>query len=84
MIKYTVILFSNYKIEKIEIEKETEKSYWINGNRNAKRTEYSAAFDTFDEAKEYAVKHIENKYLASKKRTAKLLDDLTEVIKLEE
>jgi len=84
MTKYNAILFSDYKIKKIQIEKETEKSYWISGNRSAKRNEYSALFDTYDEAKTYAVKHIEAKYLSSKKRTANLLSLMESVIKREE
>lgn len=40
-------------IETVEVERETEASVWINGQRNAKRTEYHSYFDTFAEAKQH-------------------------------
>ena len=84
MTKYKVILFGNYDIKKIEIEKETKKSYWVKGIRSAKTSEYSALFDSFDEAKQFTIKRIENKYLVSKKRTEDLLELFTDVIKRED
>ena len=40
-------------IEAVEVERETEASVWVNGQRNGKRTEYHSYFNTFKEAKQY-------------------------------
>jgi len=41
---------SEAKIREVEIEKETEKSVWINGNRSAKRSEWANYYDTWEDA----------------------------------
>lgn len=38
------------RIERVEIERETEKSVWICGNRNAKRSEWYNYYDTWEDA----------------------------------
>ena len=51
-IKYRTCLNT---IEKIEIDRETDKSVWVNGQRQAKAGGYYAYFDTFGEAKGFLI-----------------------------
>jgi hypothetical protein len=37
-------------ITPVEIERETDKSVWVNGNRNAKQSDWATYFDTWEEA----------------------------------
>jgi multidrug efflux pump subunit AcrA (membrane-fusion protein) len=39
------------KITQVEVERETDISVWINGHRNAKRSEWNNYYDTWEEAK---------------------------------
>jgi len=48
-------------IHEIEVERETEKSIWIRGNRELKHTEYSRIFDTYCEAYEFVVSLLNGK-----------------------
>jgi len=54
IIKYKAEIYSR-SIKRIEIERETKSSIWINGHRSAKRSKYKNYFDTFDIAKKYLV-----------------------------
>lgn len=54
MIKYEADT-SWLKISKVEVERETKNSVWINGRRNAKLSGWKSYFDTFQEAKEYLI-----------------------------
>jgi len=38
-------------IKKVEAERETEKSIWVDNRRSLKRSAYGHYYDTFDEAK---------------------------------
>ena len=49
-------------IKKVKVERETEYTVWINGNRCSKKTEYSQFWNTFDEAKS----HLIDKYTRQK------------------
>lgn len=40
-------------ITAIDVEKETEKSVWINGRREAKHSSWATYHDTWEEAKTY-------------------------------
>lgn len=55
MTKYSCRLNNRWgceaKIEEIEVEKESEKSVWIEGNRNAKMSDYANYYSSWDEAK---------------------------------
>lgn len=42
-------------IKAVEIEKETDKCYWVKGVRNSKKTSYTAMFDTLEDAKTYVI-----------------------------
>lgn len=35
-------------IEEVEVEKETDKSVWINGQRSAKHSDYANYYDSWD------------------------------------
>ncbi len=54
-IKYQIKLSNRWDneadIQPIEIEKETSKSVWIDGNRTLKRSSYWNFYDSFKEAK---------------------------------
>jgi len=41
----------NPKIEVVEVERETDSSIWVNGNRFSKRGAWKSYFNTFEEAK---------------------------------
>lgn len=49
------------KIEKIEIERETEKMVFYEGRKELKRSDYQSWFDTFDEAKQSLVEKAEGR-----------------------
>lgn len=42
---------SDARIEEVDVERETEASIWINGQRSAKRSEWSNYYDTWEDAK---------------------------------
>lgn len=50
MKKYRVETYSNQPIDVIEIDRETESSFWIRGLRSAKSPGYLEIFDTWEEA----------------------------------
>ena len=43
------------KVERLDIEKETEKTVTINGRRENKRSDWQNWHDTFDDAKQFLV-----------------------------
>lgn len=51
--KWKANLGYGYEIESILVEKETEHSVWINGDRSSKRSSYSNYFNSFQEAKDF-------------------------------
>jgi len=56
MIKYRIDKYSEtpeFRISKVEIEKETDTSVWIRGMRNNKHSSFHNYFDTWKEAHEY-------------------------------
>ena len=59
MIKYRVEIPWRWdaaaEIIEVEVEKETDKSVWINGSRNAKVSEDANYYDTWEEAKDALV-----------------------------
>ena len=83
MVKYEVCSYST-DIKKVEIERETDKSVFINGNRRAKMSEWSKYFHTFDEAKSNLVERctLELERCRRKYHTAK--DDFDKVLLLVE
>ena len=49
------------KIEEVEVDRETESSVWVNGNRLQKSTEYHTYHDTWDAAHSYLLERAKNK-----------------------
>jgi hypothetical protein len=49
------------KIEEVEVERESKSSVWINGRRNAKRSDYHNYFDTWLDAKQAIVNRQESR-----------------------
>jgi poly(3-hydroxyalkanoate) synthetase len=45
--------FGRQLIEAVEVERETDSSVWIKGNRNAKITSYHKYWDSWEEAHAY-------------------------------
>lgn len=54
------------EIETVEVERETDKSVWINGQRNAKRTDWFNYWNTFIEAKNHLMIVAEKKINAAR------------------
>jgi len=61
MKKYMTKELSKPSVEIVEVEKETDKSVWINGRRNSKRSSYENYFDSLLEAKNYLYKRQESR-----------------------
>lgn len=61
MILYRV-RFSNYrtKIEEVEVERATKKSFWLRGNRYSRNSDGQDMFDTLQQAKGFALKALKN------------------------
>ena len=62
MIKYKTSGISFGKlIEEVDIEKETDKSVWINGRRLSRRSSWDSYHDTWDDAKKFLLDIAEQK-----------------------
>ena len=70
------------KLEKVNIEKETEKSYWIKGSRYKKRTSYSVLFKTRPEAKQFIINKQLEKIEATKRQVVYLENELEKINQL--
>jgi len=68
------------KLEKVNIEKETEKSYWIKGSRYKKHTSYNKLFKTRPEAKQFIINE-QLKKIESAKSQLSYLENELEIIK---
>lgn len=68
-------------IQKVEIDKETKDSVWLNGNKYSVRkiNSYESYHDTFNEAKEY-LKQKQLKEIESLKNSIKYYEDKLEKI----
>ncbi len=67
-VKYVTEHDWGVSIKQTEIDKETEKSVWIDGRRNAKRSDWYNYFDTWGEARDFLMGKAEEKL-----RTARLM-----------
>lgn len=68
MIKY----LTKFKtIERVEVERETDSSVWVNGRRNAKRGEYWNYWNTWDDAKAFLLKEAEDNLISARLRLSK-------------
>lgn len=84
MIKYQVGgFFKKNPIEPVEVEKETEKSIWINGCIRRKTSGYEKYFDTWQEAHDYLKNQAESKISRLSAELEKQRNKLETLLKLE-
>lgn len=65
--KYKTLSFET-RIDKVEVEKETDKSVWVDGRSFRKLSGYECYFDTFEEAKSYYLERAGSKVISAKKQ----------------
>jgi predicted metal-binding protein len=61
MYEVKVNWFNGNPIQKIIVEKQTDKSVWIRGSRFARRSDYTNYVETLDEAKKILKDYFQNK-----------------------
>lgn len=68
MIKYLTYYGTSHsnKITAVEIERETETSVWIDGQRRQKRSSYENYWDTWDEAYAHILGKAERKAVSAR------------------
>lgn len=71
-------------VEPVEVEGETEKFVIIQGRREAKRSEWSCYFDSFEEAKAHLVASAENAVTDAEQRLSAANKELALVLDLVE
>lgn len=54
------------EIDEVEVEKETEKSVWINGDRHSKSSSYNTYHNSFEDAKNHLITTAENRIKSAK------------------
>ena len=59
--KYRTRTFGTKPIVEVQVERETNASVWIDGNRRAKRSEYDNYFDSWVDAKKHLLERAERK-----------------------
>lgn len=69
-------------IRVVTIDKETEASVWVGGNRRAKITEYENYFDTWQEAKDCIVANARSELRRAKMRVDRARSKLQSAEKL--
>ena len=76
MIKYLVGIgsWASAKITPVEIERETEHSVWVNGNRNKRHTANDKYCDTWDEAKTLLMVNASNRVEVARNNLARAKD----------
>ena len=68
MIKYKAEYLYHIRITKVEAEKETASTIWINGMKKWKHSAGESYFDSFDEAKKHIIKNYEYTIEITKRR----------------
>lgn len=71
--------FLNDSIKEVESEKQTEKSVFINGNRNQWFSRFSKYFKTKDDAKEFCINSCLMKIENLEYRLKKMREDLIKI-----
>lgn len=71
-------------ITEIIIERETDLSYWVNGERRSKDTRYSKMFNTFQDAKNFMLFEKREEIERSKRKTQQLSSEWDLINKLKE
>jgi hypothetical protein len=84
MEKYRTGGWGKNLIERVAVEKETESSVWINGRRNAKKTDYHSYFDTWDDAKRHLLTVAEKKVVGIRLNLERANDELGNIKGLRE
>lgn len=79
MERYIAHYWGAKNIEKIQIERETEKSYWIEGRRQDKFTRYSKLCATYAEAKDFIINQQLKRIEAVKSQLGYLENDLAKI-----
>jgi hypothetical protein len=79
MERYLAHYWGVKNIVKIEIERETEKSYWIEGRRQDKFTRYSKLCATYAEAKDFILNEQIKRIESAKSQLAYLENDLAKI-----
>ena len=73
---YKTRFFSlSVEIEKVEVERETEHSVWIDGRKLAKMSSYYSFFKTFEEAKKFLLKNADNRIEIAKSELVRYEDE---------
>lgn len=88
MIKYKTRKYQ-VGIEKVQVERETEKCVWIkmpssNIRKTLKRSDYESYFDTFEEAKQFYVDEANNRLAKYQSIASEALFDLNEAMDLKD
>ena len=71
-----VICSYGVTIKTVTIERETEHSVWIKGNRSTKKTEWNSYFDSYDEAYDELELRLNRKIESAKSNLSNKIDDL--------
>ncbi len=85
IVKYEAVVFGSLRIKKVFCEKESTFFVWpieTNGNRRKKKSNDSAYFDTWEEAKEYLYKMQRREIDALKRQIHKANSILGQIQKL--
>ena len=82
MKRYIAHYWGIKKIERIQIEKETDKSYWIKGRKRKKYTNSEKIFVTYAEAKDFIINKQLKKIEAIKSQLAYLENELEKIKQL--
>lgn len=56
-VKYKACNYAWEPIQKVEIDRETDASVWVNGSRRSKKSDGVRYCDTFNEAKQFLLSH---------------------------
>jgi tRNA(Phe) wybutosine-synthesizing methylase Tyw3 len=79
MKKYLATYYYSCKIFEVELERETEKSYWSNGLRKLKESDGEKLFDTYEEAKSFLIKKQEDRIRRAQANLNRLRNELEEL-----
>ena len=79
MERYIAHYWGTKSIEKKQIEKETEKSYWVKGRKRAKHTNSEKMFETYAEAKDFIINQQLKRIEAVKSQLTYLENELEKI-----
>ena len=82
MERYIAHYWGIKKIERIQIEKETDKSYWIKGRKRKKYTNSEKIFVTYAEAKDFIINEQLKKIESAKSQLSYLENELEKIKQL--